>query len=257
MKQQYEIFRDNFQNYKQYNIPKAQLIVADIPYNIGNNAYGSNPQWYVDGEYKNGESKKANSTFFNTDVSFNIEEFMHFASQMLKKQPKKIDENHKPPCMIVFCSFEQQFTLIQTAKKYGFKHYIPLVFIKNSSPQVLKANMKIVGACEYALVIYKDKLPKFNNNGKMILNWFLYTKDDKSIPKIHPTQKPVNLLKRLIEIFTDKGDVVLDPCCGSGSTIRTSVELNRIAYGFEIDKNFYEQAKNKMMNNIKVSLLEI
>lgn len=46
-------------------------------------------------------------------------------------------------------------------------------------------------------------------------------------------------------------------CCGSGSTIRASVELNRIAYGFEIDKNFYKQAKNKMMNNIKVSLLEL
>lgn len=93
--------------------------------------------------------------------------------------------------------------------------------------------MKIVGACEYALVIYKDKLPKFNNNGKMILNWFLYTKDDKSIPKIHPTQKPVNLLKRLIEIFTDKGDVVLDPCCGSGSTGKAVMFENR-----ERNKNY-------------------
>jgi site-specific DNA-methyltransferase (adenine-specific) len=40
-----EIFRDNFQNYKKYGIPKAQLVIADIPYNLGVNAYGSNPQW--------------------------------------------------------------------------------------------------------------------------------------------------------------------------------------------------------------------
>lgn len=45
-----ELYNDNFQNYKSYNIPaKAQLVITDIPYNIGNNAYGSNPSWYVGG----------------------------------------------------------------------------------------------------------------------------------------------------------------------------------------------------------------
>ena len=44
-----ELYCDNFQNFKRYNIPKAQLVIADIPYNLGNNAYGSNPMWYVGG----------------------------------------------------------------------------------------------------------------------------------------------------------------------------------------------------------------
>lgn len=44
-----ELYRDSFQNYKTYNIPKAQLVIADIPYNISKNAYGSNPMWYVGG----------------------------------------------------------------------------------------------------------------------------------------------------------------------------------------------------------------
>ena len=48
-KQKIELFNDHFQNYKVYGIPKAQLVVADIPYNLGNNAYASNPQWYIDG----------------------------------------------------------------------------------------------------------------------------------------------------------------------------------------------------------------
>ena len=43
-----ELYNDHFQNFKRYNIPKAQLIIADIPYNLGNNAYASSPQWYVD-----------------------------------------------------------------------------------------------------------------------------------------------------------------------------------------------------------------
>ena len=44
-----EIYNDHFENAKRYNIPHAQLIIADIPYNLGNNAYASNPQWYNNG----------------------------------------------------------------------------------------------------------------------------------------------------------------------------------------------------------------
>lgn len=44
-----EIYRDSMQNYKRYAIPKAQLIIADVPYNVGNNFYGSNPMWYNGG----------------------------------------------------------------------------------------------------------------------------------------------------------------------------------------------------------------
>lgn len=144
--------------------------------------------------------------------------------------------------MIVFCEFEQQFSLIELGKRYGLNKYINLVFRKNFSAQVLKANMKVVGNCEYALLLYREKLPKFNNHGKMIMNCMDWTKDTKS-KKIHPTQKPIELLTKLIKIFTDEGDVVIDPCAGSGSTLISAIQCNRIAYGFEIKKDFYENAK--------------
>ena len=51
-KVKWELFNDNFQNYKRYNIPKAQLVIADIPYNIGINAFASNPMWYEGGTIK-------------------------------------------------------------------------------------------------------------------------------------------------------------------------------------------------------------
>lgn len=243
-----ELFNDHFQNYKRYHIPKGQLVIADIPYNLGNNAYASSPEWYVGGDNKNGESDKANKAFFDTDKDFRIAEFMHFCSKMLIKEPK---ERGKAPCMIVFCAFQQIQMVIDYAKQYGFKNHIPLVFIKSTSPQVLKANMKVVGATEYALILYRDKLPKFNNDGKMIKNWFEWTRDDrKQYPKIHPTQKPIGVLKRLIEIFTDEGDVVIDPVAGSASTLRAAYELNRNTYGFEIKKDSYGLAKEKMLNAI-------
>ena len=236
-----ELYRDNFQNSKSYNIPRAQLIIADIPYNIGKNAYGSNPSWYIDGDNKNGESKLANSNFFNTDVNFNVAEFMHFVSKMLVREPK---ERGKAPCMIMFCSFEQQMPLIELAKRYGLNNYINLVFRKNFSAQVLKANMRIVGNCEYGLLFYRDKLPKFNNNGKMVMNCIDWERDGREVPKHHPTQKPLALLKRLIKLFTDEGDIVIDPCAGSGSTLIASLQTGRNSYGFEIDRNIYKDAKN-------------
>lgn len=157
--------------------------------------------------------------------------------------------------MIVFCSFEQMPMVIQYAEKHGLKKHIPLIFIKNFSAQVLKANMRVVGATEYALVLYREKLPKFNNNGKMIFNWFNWVKDTKTYPKIHPTQKPVNLLKQLITIFTDPSDVVIDPVAGSGTTLRAAMELGRNSYGFELSKEFYNKAKTEMLKPQKFEQL--
>lgn len=284
-----ELYNDNFQNFKRYNIPKAQLVIADIPYNIGNNFYGSNPMWYKGGDRMNGESRLAGKAAFNSDFNFNIAEYFHFCNRLLKKEPKKggargkngaptetqcngfsgVEDDlperrafrRKPemsqkgkggrsdaPCMIVFCSFEQLHAVRKYAEKHGFVHSMPLIFCKNYSPQVLKANMRICGAAEYALVLYRDKLPKFRNDGKMIFNWFEWKRDSaKEYPKIHPAQKPVNVLKRLISIFTDEGDVVIDPCAGSGTTLRACMELGRDGYGFEISREFYRRAKDEML----------
>jgi DNA modification methylase len=275
MKLKCEIYRDSMQNYKKYAIPPAQLIIADVPYNVGNNFYGSNPMWYVGGDNKNGESKLAGKAAFNSDFNFNLYEYFHFCSKMLKKddtKPLSRGRSSDSPCMIVFCSFEQLGTLIDAAKKHGFVKYIPLIFVKNYSPQVLKANMRVVGATEYALLLYRDRLPKFRNGvqvdengknipntGKMVFNWFEWERDGKDIPKIHPAQKSVKVLKKLIQTFTDEGDVVIDPCCGSGATLRAARELNRSAFGFEIDRVFYQRAKDEMLKwetNEQISIEE-
>lgn len=247
-----ELYHDHFQNYKRYNIPKAQLIIADIPYNIGQNAYASNPQWYKDGDNKNGESELAGKQFFDTDKDFRIAEFMHFVSTMLKKEPK---EPGQAGCMIIFCEYEQQFMLIQKGKEYGFNHYMPLVFRKNYSAQVLKANMKIVGNCEYGLLLYRDKLPKFNNDGRMIYSCMDYVRDTTT-PKIHPTQKSIHILKKLITIFTDPGDVVIDPCAGSGVTLLAAEMLGRKSYGFEIKKKYVDDFNSKLAQNVQISIFQ-
>ena len=206
-----ELYNDSMQGWKCYPIQKAQLIIADVPYNVGNNFYGSNPMWYNGGENKNGESKLAGKAAFASDYNFNLYEYFHFCSRLMKKDDKKPSGRGRStdsPCMIVFCSFEQQHTLIDAAKKQGFANCIPLVFIKHYSPQVLKANMRVVGATEYALLFYRDRLPKFRNglkvdeNGKTILK-FQVTYDNANEDKYQPYDfTDVSTRQQLIDIST-------------------------------------------------------
>jgi site-specific DNA-methyltransferase (adenine-specific) len=64
--------------------------------------------------------------------------------------------------------------------------------------------------------------------------------------KLHPNQKPVKLMKRLIKLFTDEYDVVIDPVAGSGSTLIAAKELKRHSYGFEVYKEFYQKAQDRI-----------
>ena len=114
------LIHDNFQNYKGYSIPKAQLVIADIPYNIGTDFYASRPDWYVDGDNKNGESSKARKAAFNTDFTFNIAEYFAFCNRLLKKEPKTGEKD--APCMIVFCAFQQIPEVIRQADRDGLMH---------------------------------------------------------------------------------------------------------------------------------------
>ena len=283
-----EIIFDNFQNYKSYGLERPQLILSDIPYNVGENFNASRPSWYVDGDNSKGESEHAHKAAFNNDYNFNVYEFMHYSGKILKPEKKrrgcgdkgvgngedkgagkdeskfenipkgnfsKRPQKSAPdaPCLIVFCAFEQLHEIIDAGKKNGFKHVYPIYCIKNFSPQVLKANQKVVNSVEICLVFDRNKLPKFRNfdpvDGKrhMIKNWMEWQRDGKEIPRVHPTQKPIKLLKRLIEIFTDPGDLVADLTCGSGSTLVAAHMCGRRAVGFECDRAIYTRAKQEMI----------
>lgn len=84
----------------------------------------------------------------------------------------------------------------------------------------------------------------------MIFNCFDWVRDSDT-PKVHPTQKPVKLLENLIQIFTDPGEVVIDPVAGSGSTLLAAAQTGRRGIGFEIKKNFYKMAKEQVLKNIQ------
>ena len=63
---------------------------------------------------------------------------------------------------------------------------------------------------------------------------------------IHPTQKPVALLEYLIKTYTNENDLVLDNCMGSGSTGVACINTNRNFIGIELDKKYFEIAKQRI-----------
>ena len=68
--------------------------------------------------------------------------------------------------------------------------------------------------------------------------------------KLHPTQKPAALFEYLIKTYTNEGELVLDNCIGSGTTAIAAINTNRNYIGFELNKEYYEVAKNRINKHI-------
>lgn len=81
---------------------------------------------------------------------------------------------------------------------------------------------------------------------KNIIKYSKYNKECNQLNRVHPTQKPVEILEYLIKTYTNEGDLVLDFTMGSGSTGVACINTNRKFIGIELDKNYFDIAKNRM-----------
>jgi DNA modification methylase len=93
---------------------------------------------------------------------------------------------------------------------------------------------------EQAYVLAKGFPPFPDRPPPDVIDWF-YTGN-----KLHPTQKPVRSLRPLIAAFTAPGDIVLDPFCGSGSTLAAAQNLQRRFIGIELDADHHRTASNRL-----------
>lgn len=96
---------------------------------------------------------------------------------------------------------------------------------------------------QYEVGGYNESVIKSNpllNKGIEICSNIIKCKTEKSDRGLHPAQKPVSLMKYLIELTTIEGQIVLDPFCGCGSTLQASSELNREYIGIEINPDYYK-----------------
>ena len=119
----------------------------------------------------------------------------------------------------------------------GFKIFKTLIWAKNTGI----TNMYYMDSHEYIILCRKGKAKKINNCGTKSVLFF-----DNPRNKVHPTEKPVDLMKVLIENSTIESEIVLDPFMGSGSTGVACKNLNRDFIGIEIDQSYYDIAKERI-----------
>lgn len=137
----------------------------------------------------------------------------------------------------LMCSDKTLIEFSEALVVAGFKIIRNLVWVKNNCI----TGTFYMSNHEYIIFFRKGKGVKINNCGTKTALHF-----DNPKPKIHPNQKPVDLLKVLIENSTVVGDKVLDPFMGSGSTSVACKQINRGFVGIELDKDFYELTRSRV-----------
>lgn len=138
----------------------------------------------------------------------------------------------------VFCSFHNVDKFKQ-ALEQKFKIKNMLVWEKNNTSM---GDLKADFAPKYEMIIFIQKGRRFIN-GKRDPNILKFNRTGN---KLHPTQKPVDLLEYLLTKFSDKGQTILDPFMGSGSTGVAAKNLNRKFIGIEMDETYFNIAKNRI-----------
>ena len=230
------LYNDDCLNvFKTINDNSIDLIVSDIPYKIVSGGCTKDPVKIRATKFVGGmldrynpaghDLIKSGKIFKHNDIKFS--EFLPSLYRILK------DDSH---CYLMV-NGRNLNELQNESEKVGFKYQNLLVWDKgNATP-----NKWYMNACEFILFLRKGKAKNINNLGsKTIL----------SVPnvrnKMHPTEKPVELMQILIENSSNENDTVLDPFMGCGSTGIACLNTNRNFIGIELDKTYFDIAQNRI-----------
>ena len=151
---------------------------------------------------------------------------------------------------VIFCAQAQIGEYSEILKGHAFTAVGTLVWQK-TNPVPFNHRFKPVNAWE-ALVIGKRPGTKFNGN--VVHNVFTF-KSPSPQQRIHPTQKPLPLMERFLELFSDEKDIVFDPFAGSATTVIASASMNRKVIAYEKDLKFYNLACNRIQKELKSAKL--
>lgn len=248
-----------------------ELIICDLPFGCltgggGKEKAKRNERFgFINGENTNTIIKSDIIGGCSWDIKINLNEFW--------KQIKRIRKDDHTPCLM-FCNTKYGYELIKSNEK-EFRY--DLVWSKSNAVGFLSANKKPMSSHEMIYVFSKSGANYYRKDlegdypkrggGRSTANFLPIAgmpntgttvegkRCIKSVIEIsnkktkggHPTQKPIDLYKFLIERYSKEDDKVLDPTFGSGNSGLACIELKRKYIGIEKDNNFYWKAVKKMI----------
>lgn len=245
---------------KKIDEKSIDLIFADPPYNLSGNGLEwkgnkTGGDWYMVNEYWD---------------KMTTPEYMQFTQKWIVACEKILKDKG---AIYVACSYHNISEVMIILKQLNFKINNIITWYKtNSMPNMTRR--VFTHSTEFVVWAVKgvgwtfnyEEIKKINpekqNNGELKQMrdlWELPLVQGKERLRgdngraLHPTQKPEELLKRIIMASSQKGDIVLDPFLGSGTTTYISQKYNRRWIGIELDKNYLKIAKQRM-GNLQLSL---
>ena len=223
---------------KKISDNSVDCIITDPPYNLGlfMHKRGTNLA-------KMRENQFAYAGWDNLEFdewTMNMENFFAECARVLKKKGN----------MIVFMAIIKVETVIQIAQKYGFYYKTTGIWHKKN-PMPRNKDLHFINSTESWIYFVNDgHTGTFNNEGKAVHDFMESSLCPMSEKKhgSHPTQKPLSILKTMIELLSNPNDVILDPFMGSGSTCVASALTGRRYMGIELNQQYYKIVEDRLSN---------
>ena len=207
---------------KQIDNESIDLIVTDPPYLI---------------KYKTNHRKNKDHDFcseiLNDDNEQLIIDYIRECYRILKNNT----------AMYMFCNCDKVDFFKQELENAGFKIKNMIIWVKNNWTA---GDLKAQFGKQYEIIFLVNKGRKYFNGKRITDVWMFDRISGKK--QLHQNQKPVDLLKQCILKHSDENDIVFDGFMGSGSTGVACIETNRKFIGVELDKKYFEIAKERIEN---------
>ena len=220
----------------EFNAEIIDLILVDPPYNTAN----KNTKFL--------KGRKALSKDFGEWDYFDNPDYLQFTRRWISNAVRVLKQSGN---FLVFCKLEYISDIKRIYESYGLYHHATIRWHKtNPAPQVRKTGF--LSSCEAILWAVKGfdekKVPyTFNFKSQKEMHNFIESPICMGSERTkHPTQKPEKIIRHLLEIFSNPGDVVLDPFAGSGTTTAVAIKLGRNSISIENNKEYFEIMKKRL-----------
>ena len=205
---------------KQIENESIDLIVTDPPYLI---KYKTN--------YRKNKDHDFCSEILNDDNEQLIINYIRECYRILKNNT----------AMYMFCNCDKVDFFKQELENAGFKIKNMIIWVKNNWTA---GDLKAQFGKQYEIIFLVNKGRKCFNGKRITDVWMFDRISGKK--QLHQNQKPVDLLKQCILKHSDENDIIFDGFMGSGSTGVACIETNRKFIGVELDKKYFEIAKERI-----------
>ena len=212
---------DCMEVFKRIDDSSVQLILTDIPY--GEVSKNGEERAKYSGQLRKIDKGKAD------ELTFELEEFLSECYRVCKGS------------IYIFCGIEQVSNIFSYFKNKK-DCMVRRCAWKKTNPTPSNGQHMWLSSMENCIFIKKRKTI-FNENCKSSV-WDFPT----GRSKVHPTEKPLALFEKLILASSNEGDLILDPCMGSGTTIIGAINNNRNFIGIELDNTYFDIAKQRIEN---------